>query len=207
MRIDNRFTVPATPDRAWAFLTDLARVAPCLPGATVDSVAKDVLCGRVALRIGPMSMTYAGEAAFVMKDDVNRIATIRAGGRDGRGGGAVKATIKASLIEVPGGSEVNLTTELALTGRVAQLGQGPIKDVSAKLMGQFADCLATRIDLPAGTDATDADAAAPAPVEPIDLLDSSLMPPRALAGGAAALAAVVALCVLLGRRRRADGGS
>ncbi|MDQ6523135.1 SRPBCC family protein [Nocardioides sp. LHD-245] len=204
MRIDNRFTVPASPERAWEFLTDLARVAPCLPGATVESVADDVLSGRVALRIGPMSMNYAGEAAFVVKDDVNRIATIRAGGRDGRGGGAVTATIKAALAEVPGGSEVSLSTELALTGRVAQLGQGPIKEVSAKLMGQFADCLATRIDLPEAVDAPGTEAATPAPAEPINLLDASLVPTRALAGGAVALAAVV-VGVLLGRRLRTIG--
>jgi carbon monoxide dehydrogenase subunit G len=204
VRIDNRFTVPASPERAWAFLTDLARVAPCLPGATVDSVADDVLSGRVALRIGPMSMNYAGEAAFVVKDDANRIATIRAGGRDGRGGGAVTATIKAALVEVPGGSEVSLSTELALTGRVAQLGQGPIKDLSTKLMGQFADCLATRIDLPEVAAAPRPEAAAPAPVEPINLLDSSLVPTRALAGGVAALVVVV-LCLLLGRRLRTVG--
>ena len=217
MRIDNQFTVPTNPDRAWEFLTDLERVAPCLPGATVESVVGDALTGRVALRIGPMNMTYAGEAKFVVKDDENKVATIEAGGRDGRGGGSVKATIRASLVEVADGTEVRLSTDLGLTGRVAQLGQGPIKDVSAKLMGQFADCLGARIDEPAVAAPLDEPAAdasrhgplsAPSPqqaAEPINLLDGSLVPRKtlvAVAGAVAGVVAGVAVGVLLGRRVR-----
>lgn len=209
MRIDNQFTVPATPERAWEFLTDLGRVAPCLPGATVESVAGDALTGRVALRIGPMNMSYAGEAAFVIKDDANMIATIEAGGRDGRGGGTVKATIKASLVESPDGTQVCLATDLGLTGRVAQLGQGPIKELSAKLMGQFADCLAARLAEPADrpSDAGRARDATPPtePVEPINLLHASPVPPKVLAGVAAVVAAVV-VGLLLGRAGRRRGG-
>ncbi|MBB3040624.1 SRPBCC domain-containing protein [Nocardioides soli] len=212
MRIDNQFTVPATPERAWEFLTDLGRVAPCLPGATVESVAGDTLTGRVALRIGPMNMSYAGEAAFVVKDDESMIATIEAGGRDGRGGGTVKATIKASLAEAPGGTQVCLATDLGLTGRVAQLGQGPIKELSAKLMGQFADCLAARLEEPA-TRPADAgrpgDTSPPAPpvepVEPINLLDASPVSTKVLAGVAAVAVAVV-VGILLGRVGRRSGG-
>lgn len=209
MRIDNQFTVPATPERAWEFLTDLGRVAPCLPGATVESVAGDTLTGRVALRIGPMNMSYAGEAAFVVKDDENMVATIEAGGRDGRGGGTVKATIKASLAEAPGGTQVCLATDLGLTGRVAQLGQGPIKELSAKLMGQFADCLAARLEEPADRPADagrSRDTTPPAqPVEPINLLDASPVPTKVLAGVAAVAVAVV-VGILLGRAGRRSGG-
>jgi uncharacterized protein len=219
VRIDNQFTVPATPERAWEFLTDLGRVAPCLPGATVESVVGDALTGRVALRIGPMNMTYAGEAKFVVKDDVNKVATIEAGGRDGRSGGSVKATIKASLSELADGTEVRLSTELGLTGRVAQLGQGPIKDVSAKLMTQFADCLASRIDEPpvaAPTDESTADAPALSPrsapqphqaAEPINLLDGSLLPTKTLAAlvGVVAMVVAVVLGVLLRRNARRSG--
>jgi carbon monoxide dehydrogenase subunit G len=207
VRIDNQFTVPATPERAWEFLTDLGRVAPCLPGATVESAVGDGLTGRVSLRIGPMNMTYAGEAKFVVKDDVNKVATIEAGGRDGRGGGAVKATIKASLAEVADGTEVSLSTDLGLTGRVAQLGQGPINDLSAKLMGTFADCLASRIDeLHAEPCASDGSGRQPAavPVEPINLLDTSLLPTKTLAC-AAGVAAAVVLGILLRRNARRGG--
>ncbi len=209
MRIDNRFTVPATPERAWGLLTDLGQVAPCLPGATVESVVGDALTGRVALRIGPMNMSYAGEAAFVVKDDANLIATIEAGGRDGRGGGTVKATIKASLVEVPGGTQVCLVTDLGLTGRAAQLGQGPIKELSAKLMGQFADCLATRLeeppDRPSDAGRSRAAPAPVEPVEPINLLDASPVPTKVLAGVAAVVAAVV-VGILVGRAGRRGCG-
>lgn len=224
MRIDNQFIVPAPPERAWEFLTDLGRVAPCVPGATVESVEGERLTGRVALRIGPMNMTYTGEARFLVKDEENKLATIEVGGRDRRGGGSVRARIKAGLTEVPGGTQVNLSTDLGLTGRVAQLGQGPINEVSAKLLRRFADSLAATIShqVPAGP-VTSAPAApmtspapaappapavpsvpyAPAPVapaaeaEPIDL--GSLVPRRTLAGAAAVLAGLV-LAFLLGWR-------
>lgn len=199
MRIDNQFTVPASPERAWEFLTDLERVAPCLPGATVESMEGDVLAGRVAIRIGPIGMAYAGEARFVVRDDENKVATIQAGGRDPRGGGTVAARIRASLVEDPAGSRVDLSTELDLTGRVAQLGQGPINEVSARLMDQFVACLAERIGAEPGTSPPDDRTAASA--EPIDLLSGSVLPIRSLvllAGGIAALVAAV----LLGRRLR-----
>ncbi|MFC5821923.1 SRPBCC family protein [Nonomuraea harbinensis] len=196
MRIDNQFVVPATPERAWEFLTDLGRVAPCVPGATVESVEGEALTGRVALRIGPMNMTYTGEARFLVKDEVNKVATIEVGGRDGRGGGTVKAKIKAGLTEVSGGTQVTLATDLGLTGRVAQLGQGPIKDVSSKLMRQFADSLASRIDEPAP--AVGSPVAPAVEAEPINLLDGSLVPKKQLAGAAAGLVALV-LAFLLGR--------
>ncbi|MEV4105634.1 SRPBCC family protein [Nonomuraea sp. NPDC049649] len=199
MRIDNQFVVPATPERAWEFLTDLGRVAPCVPGATVESADGESLTGRVALRIGPMNMTYTGEAKFLVKDDANKVATIEVGGRDRRGGGTVKAKIKASLTEVPDGTQVNLSTDLGLTGRVAQLGQGPINDVSSKLMRQFADSLAAQIDRPAPVPGSAPVPAAPvAEAEPINLLDSSLLPKKQLAGAAAGLVALV-VAFLLGR--------
>lgn len=199
MRIDNQFVVPATPERAWEFLTDLGRVAPCVPGATVESADGESLTGRVALRIGPMNMTYTGEAKFLVKDDANKVATIEVGGRDRRGGGTVKAKIKASLTEVPDGTQVNLSTDLGLTGRVAQLGQGPINDVSSKLMRQFADSLAAQIDRPAPAPGSAPVPAAPvAEAEPINLLDSSLLPKKQLAGAAAGLVALV-VAFLLGR--------
>ncbi|MGI5270422.1 SRPBCC family protein [Nonomuraea sp. CA-218870] len=198
MRIDNQFIVPADAERAWDFLTDLARVAPCVPGATVESIDGGALTGRVALRVGPMNMTYAGDARFVVKDDVDKVATIEVNGRDGRGGGSVKAKIKAGLTEVPGGTQVTLSTDLGLTGRVAQLGQGPINDLSSKLMRQFADCLASRIEAQAPAPALAAAAPATPPAEPINLLDGSLLPTKKIAGVAAG-AVALALAVLLGR--------
>lgn len=195
MRIENEFIAPATPDEAWELLTDLARVAPCLPGATVESVEGDVLNGNVALRVGPMTMRYAGEARFTFKDDENKVATIQAKGRDGRGGGAVDATIKASLEPAAEGSKVVLATDLNLTGRVAQLGRGPINEVSAKLMVQFADCLAATFD---AEETSPTDAPPPVAAEAIDLLDRSVLPTRTIAIGAGGLIAVVML--IIGRR-------
>ncbi len=210
MRIDNQFTVPADLERAWEFLTDLPRVTPCLPGASVDAVNGETLVGKVAIRIGPMNLTYAGEAKFVVKDDLNKIATIEASGRDGRGGGAVRAKIKASIAAVPEGTQVNLSTDLDITGRVAQLGRGPINEVSAKVMEQFAGCLATTIASDtapeSGAGETARTPGATPTAQPINLLDSSVVPAR-VRGAVAAIAGVLVLLAvrrLVRHRRRAD---
>ncbi|HEY0803445.1 MAG TPA: SRPBCC family protein [Pseudonocardiaceae bacterium] len=141
MKIDNRFTVSAPIDRAWALLTDLAGIAPCMPGAQLTGVVDDVYSGKVTVKVGPVTSEYAGTARFVDKDDVAHRAVINAAGRDSRGAGNASATITASLTPVGARTEVSVETDLKITGRVAQFGSGVIKEISAKLLGQFVECL------------------------------------------------------------------
>jgi uncharacterized protein len=141
MKIDNRFTVSAPIDRAWAVLTDLEGIAPCMPGAQLTGVVDDVYSGKVKVKVGPVTSEYAGTARFVDKDDVAHRAVINAAGRDSRGAGNASATITASLTPVGARTEVSVETDLKITGRVAQFGSGVIKEISAKLLGQFVECL------------------------------------------------------------------
>jgi len=141
MKIDNRFTVSAPIDRAWAVLTDLAGIAPCMPGAQLTGVVDDVYSGKVKVKVGPVTSEYAGTARFVDKDDVAHRAVINAAGRDSRGAGNASATITASLTPVGARTEVSVETDLKITGRVAQFGSGVINEISAKLLGQFVECL------------------------------------------------------------------
>lgn len=213
MRIDNTFIVETDEETAWAFLTDLGKVAPCIPGASVDSSDGRSLKGRVTIRIGPISMTYLGDAEFVFKDDQARIATIEATGRDSRSGASVKATIKAELTAVEEGSRVSLSTDLNLTGRIAQLGKGPIQDFSGKILEQFANCLATTITAPAAasdhsssTDGAPTVVSPAAQTEPLRLLDPAYIPTKAWYAVGGGLLAGLAMIWRLRRRRRAGRG-
>ena len=159
MQLDHTFTVPAGVDQAWQVLLDIERVAPCLPGASLDSVDGDDLTGTVKVRLGPISLTYKGKARFAEKDEAAHRAVIEAQGRDSRGNGTASATVTATL--QPDGEQattVAVHTDLTITGKPAQFGRGVLVDVSNKLIGQFADCLAGKL---AGSGAEVADEAAP----------------------------------------------
>jgi carbon monoxide dehydrogenase subunit G len=145
MKIDNRFTVSAPIDRAWAVLTDLEGIAPCMPGAQLTGVVDDVYSGKVTVKVGPVTSEYAGTARFVDKDDVAHRAVINAAGRDSRGAGNASATITASLTPAGTRTEVSVETDLKITGRVAQFGSGVIKEISAKLLGQFVESLESKL--------------------------------------------------------------
>lgn len=144
MRIDNTFTVGAPVDQAWAVLTDLEGIAPCLPGAALTGVEGDVHSGTVRVRVGPVTTEYAGTARFTEKDDAAHRAVISARGRDSRGAGNASATITARLEPDGEGTRVVVETDLTITGKVAQFGRGMIKEISEKLLGQFAECLEGR---------------------------------------------------------------
>ncbi len=138
MEMTNQFSVAAPPDRAWAVLTDLERIAPCLPGAELRDVKGDEYHGVVKVKVGPITAQYAGMATFVERDDAARRAVLRAEGRDTRGQGNASATITATLEPQGDGTLVTVATDLQITGKVAQFGRGVLADVSAKLMDQFA---------------------------------------------------------------------
>jgi len=141
MQIDNEFTVSVPIDTAWAVLTDLEGIAPCMPGAQLTGVEGDVYRGRVKVKVGPVSSEYQGTAQFSEKDDAAYHAVIDAKGRDSRGAGNASALITAQLRPDGENTVVSVRTDLRLSGRIAQFGSGMIKEVSTKLLGQFVDCL------------------------------------------------------------------
>jgi carbon monoxide dehydrogenase subunit G len=145
VQLENSFTVPATPEVAWAVLLDVERVAPCMPGATLTSHDGDNFAGTVKVKVGPISMTYKGTAAFVDRDDAARTVKIDAKGKDTRGAGTANATITCTLTPEGEGARVDVLTDLAITGKPAQFGRGVIGEVAGKVITQFSDALADEI--------------------------------------------------------------
>ena len=141
MELTNTFDVSVPVETAWAVLTDVERIAPCLPGAQLQEIEGDEYRGVVKIKVGPITAQYKGKATFVEKDDVAHKAVLEAAGRDTRGQGNASATITALLEPVGDGTHVTVTTDLTVTGKVAQFGRGVLADVSAKPLGQFVDNL------------------------------------------------------------------
>ena len=192
MDMTNEFRVPTSPDRAWAVLTDVEKIAPCLPGAELQEVDGDEYRGVVKVKVGPITAQYKGKATFVERDDAARRAVLRAEGRDTRGQGNAAATITATLEPEGDGTLVRVNTDLHITGKVAQFGRGVLADVSAKLMQQFADNLQRDVlteDEPAaatesnGSNGSTATSSAPSspppprkPAEPVNLMATAGAP-------------------------------
>ncbi len=146
MELVNDFTVNVAVNDAWVILTDVERIAPCLPGAQLQEVEGDVYRGVVKIKVGPILAQFKGQATFIEKDDVNHKAVLKAEGRDTTGKGNASALITAKL-EPQGDAvtKVTVSTDLTITGKVAQFGRGALADVSTKLLGQFVDCLETTV--------------------------------------------------------------
>lgn len=141
MELSNEFEVGSPIEQVWLVMTDLERIAPCLPGAQLQEVEGDEYRGVVKVKVGPITAQYKGAASFVEKDDVGYRAVLRAEGRDTRGAGNAAAEITAEMTATATGTRVTVTTDLKVTGKVAQFGRGVMADVSKKLMGQFAENL------------------------------------------------------------------
>ena len=225
MELQHSFSVPVDVDRAWAVLVDIEQVAPCMPGAALDTVDGDEFTGSVKVRLGPIGITYKGKARFVEKDQVAHRAVIDAQGKDARGNGTASATVTATLHPQDDGTRVEVNTDLAITGKPAQFGRGVMVDVGNKLIGQFADCLAGKLAKPAGPAADGPAAAAPAAVSgpplaasqpdtpqtspeappeevaPIDLMASAGPAVLKRLAPVALLLAVLVLVIVLRRRR------
>jgi len=137
MELSNDFEVGLPVDEAWAVLTDLERIAPCMPGAQLQEIEGDEYRGVVKVKVGPIAAQYKGVATFVSQDAEAHVAVLRAEGRETRGQGNANATITATLTPDGEGTAVAITTDLTVTGRVAQFGRGVLADVSAKLLDQF----------------------------------------------------------------------
>ena len=145
MKLQNEFTVPAPVERAWEFMLDVERVAPCLPGAAIEASGGDEHAGTMAIKIGPITSRYRGTVRVLEADEAGRRAVMRAQAKDERGQGTAAATITSTLEEVAGGTRVRVETEMQVSGPAAQFGRGVMQDVSAKLMRRFAECLADEI--------------------------------------------------------------
>jgi carbon monoxide dehydrogenase subunit G len=146
MELVNDFTVNVPVEEAWHTLTDVERIAPCLPGAQLQEVDGDTYRGVVKVKVGPILAQFKGQAAFVEKDDVNHRAVLKAEGRDTGGKGNASALITAQLTSKGEGTTyVQVSTDLTITGKVAQFGRGAMADVSNKLLGQFVENLETTV--------------------------------------------------------------
>lgn len=154
MKIDNEFTVQAPIDRVWALFTDVEELAPCMPGAQLTGVEGDVYSGKVKVKVGPVVAAYKGTARFVERDDQGHRAVVEASGRADRGAGNASAQVTVRLSESEGGTDVTVETDLKISGKLAQLGGGMIKDVSERLLGQFVERAEEKL---AALDTTEAD--------------------------------------------------
>src|ERR1700744_3154096 len=148
MELDPSFTVPVPPAQAWDVLLDVQQVAPCMPGATVDTVDGDDVAGRLKVKVGPVALTYKGTATFKDRDAADRSMLVEASGKEMRGAGTASATVKASLQpenRSDAATLVTLHTTLNVTGRPAQFGRGVIAEVGSRLIDKFADNLAQQL--------------------------------------------------------------
>jgi len=137
MEINDSFRVDLPVEETWRVLMDIERIAPCLPGAQLQEIAGEEFRGVVKVKVGPITAQYKGAAQFESRDDVAHTAVIKGSGRDTRGQGNASATITMRLEPDGTGTVVSVSTDLAITGKVAQFGRGVMADVSAKLLAQF----------------------------------------------------------------------
>src|SRR6266571_5460662 len=143
MEMDHSFTVPVPPERAWDVLLDVERIAPCMPGATVDEFDGEVVTGRIKVKVGPVSLTYRGTAKFTERDPDAKVILLEASGKETRGSGTASATVRATLEPESGGeaTKASMHTTMNVTGRPAQFGRGVMVEVGGKLVEQFAQNL------------------------------------------------------------------
>jgi carbon monoxide dehydrogenase subunit G len=142
MELEHSFTVPVPEDRAWEVLLDVQRVAPCMPGAKLDSVDGDDIQGQIKVKVGPISMIYKGTAKFTERDPAAHVITLEASGKETRGAGTAAATVRSVLEGQGEQTHVVVHTTLNVTGRPAQFGRGVMAEVGGKLIGIFASNLA-----------------------------------------------------------------
>lgn len=160
----NEFTVNRPIDEAWPVICDLEQIAPCLPGAQLQEIEGEIHRGTVKVKLGAITAQFKGEARIVERDDTAHTARLSAKGRDTGGRGNADADISAAAEALsPTSTRVTVTTELAITGKVAQFGRGVMADVSKKLMDQFAANLNTKLDEQALGQQDGPDAAEPEP--------------------------------------------
>lgn len=163
MDLVHEFTVPVPVDDAWRILTDVERIAPCLPGAQLQEIEGETYRGIVKVKVGPIQAQFKGQASFVEQDHVAHRVVLKGEGRDTTGKGNASALITAELTSLNASStSVKVLTDLSITGKVAQFGRGAMADISDKLLAQFVENLNVLI----GEQQAAPAAAAPAPAAP-----------------------------------------
>ena len=209
MDLNHEFIVNVPVNDAWTILTDLERIAPCLPGAQLTEIEGDIYRGQVKIKVGPIVAQFKGQASFVTRDDLAHTASLKGEGRDTTGKGNASAIITAQLTSVtPTSTKCTVVTNLTISGKVAQFGRGALADVSDKLLAQFSENLnqlITSAPATATTTATAVASAAPdaspeirniesAEVAPLDLLGTAGAPilKRAIPVVVALIAVVIA---------------
>ncbi|MDP7066343.1 MAG: SRPBCC family protein, partial [Acidimicrobiales bacterium] len=219
MELKNEFRVGVPIEQAWATLTDVEYIAPCMPGAQLTEIDGEEFKGQVKVKVGPITAQYKGVAKFKEKNESEHRVVLDASGRDTRGAGNAAAEVTAEMTADGDGTRIVITTELKVTGKVAQFGRGVMADVSEKLIGQFVDSLEQKLleptshDGESGASAASADSSPddgastdesgprkidmPEP-EPVDLLDTAGAPLFKRFGPFA----LVALVLVLLRRRK-----
>jgi carbon monoxide dehydrogenase subunit G len=168
MEIENEFDVPAPVDHVWAYLLDVERVAPCMPGAELTEVVDDhTWKGKVNMKLGPVSLAFAGTVTMQERDDQAKRIVLAAKGMEQKGKGAANASVTSWLEQGDGVTNVKMRADIHLTGSVAQLSRGLLPEVSRKLTQQFADCLHQSMGAAEvrATESADLAAAVAAPVE------------------------------------------
>jgi len=163
MKLEQSFEVKAPIDEVWAALTDLERVAPCLPGAAITGHDPDgTYRGDFKVKLGPTTAAYSGTVSFEEVDEANHRAVMKAKGTDKRGQGGASATIVNTMVEVDGGTRVDAVTDYSITGRLASFGRGGmIQDISNRLLDNFSTCLQEQLAPAVAEPAPAAPAAAP----------------------------------------------
>ncbi|MGQ0576791.1 MAG: SRPBCC family protein [Pseudonocardia sp.] len=146
MQLENTFTIAAPIEKAWEALNTPQTVAPCFPGATLETYEGDSFTGTVKVKLGPISLTYKGKGTYVSRDDAAHKVVIEASGRDSRGNGTASATVTGTMkADGPDKTAVTMVTDMTITGRPAQFGRGVMSDVADKIIGQFATCVASKL--------------------------------------------------------------
>ena len=182
MDLTHRFTVPVPIDEAWAHFNDIGSVAECFPGASVTSAEGDTFAGSVKVKLGPIALVYNGTGTFTEKDEATHRMVVDAKGKDKRGNGTAGAAVVMTMTESSGdgtSTDIEVVTDLAITGKPAQFGRGVMQDVSDKLLGQFVACLEQRFEGTGGAEADVPEVAEVAEVAEVSEVPAAPVPPAA----------------------------
>ena len=156
IRIEEVFEIQAQPDRVWSYLTDPRQVVNCLPGAELTSVQDDTtFLGRVKVKVGPISTSYAGKVILTERDEANRVVKMTGEGRESGGAGSAKMTMTSSVVGLANGSsEVRVIADIDIVGRIAQFGRGMIESVNKQMFKQFTECVRATLTTPSDAQTT-----------------------------------------------------
>ena len=185
MDLNHQFTVAVPVEDAWRILTDVERIAPCLPGAQLQEIEGDTYRGVVKVKVGPIQAQFKGQASFIERDDAAHKVVLKGEGRDTTGKGNAAAVITAEMTAVDANNtSVTVNTDLSVTGKVAQFGRGAMADISDKLLAQFVVNLNALIAEQPATAPAPAAAPAPAPTEGVRTIESAEVAPLDLLSAA-----------------------